>query len=178
MKLIGYGLAVLAIALMPAAASAQEAVDWAKLDTSAWKVCDEKCSIEAIDASSSVVILHDRGELSEAEAKALYRAIERGLKVEFFVGESNSVFEEMRSYAADIYEKWSATAPDDDTSMIGMGGCVMPAASKSPDFLALDPLVSGAAIVIVNNKISHDQVLAEAVSVASETEDFIQCKLH
>ncbi|WP_299592496.1 hypothetical protein [uncultured Tateyamaria sp.] len=111
------------------------------------------------------------------EAEALVAAVERGARVSVFVGEDNDLSREVIWYVDDIYQKWAATAPDTDTSMLGMGGCVMPL-TDIPAFIVTDPSQlkpNDAPALVVNGKVTNDEEVIVKASVVSETEDFIQC---
>lgn len=157
-----------------------EPLNWDSLSTASWGECASACARQQMGAARSSVLFHTPYALTEDEAKALANAIGRGLKVEFFVGERNALFDEIDGYASDIFEKWAATADASDTSMVGMGGCVM-GADRLPQFVVTDPYQGAGgkkhAALIVNDKISHDPAKVAAAAEATQTEDFIQCRL-
>lgn len=176
---------ILAAALMVAAPGVleaedyPEALDWRGVSTQSWESCAQPCLLETIKAARSAVIFHSRGEMQGDEAKALAAAIQRGIRVEIYVGRANALSDEVIWFADDIYAKWAATADDQDTSMLGMGGCVM-GGTNTPAFLVTDPFTDGAvgspALVYKEKKTDKIDVVV-AASVVAETEDFIQCKL-
>lgn len=172
---------VLLAVTVPVMAMAEiEALDWSKLSTGSWPECGTGCAIDTINAAQSVVIFHTRGELTKPEAEALVAAVQRGARVSVFVGQENSLSKEVIWYVQDIYQKWAATAPDEDTSMLGMGGCVM-GATDAPAFIVTDPFgtkPNDAPALVVDGKKTGEISIAAEASVVSETEDFIQCYLH
>lgn len=173
-------LAVAAVAFLPTAALAEaEALDWNRTPTASWPACDQACAIDTIEAAQSVVIFHTKEALQQDEASALVGAIRRGARVEVYVGERNDLSEEVIMFAEDIYNKWAATAEDTDTSMIGMGGCVM-GATANPTFIVTDPFGwksnDAPALVVSGKKTDQLDIVADA-SVVAETEDFIKCKM-
>lgn len=156
-----------------------EALDWRSISPQSWPDCSQACALETISAAKSVVTFHTVGELELPEAKALVEAVERGLRVEIYVGRGSNLSEEVIMFADDIYQKWAATSDDEDTSMLGMGGCVM-GQTDHPSFIAADPFgwKSGEEpALIVQNKITHQIDIVAAASVVAETEDFIECKM-
>jgi len=175
-------LAVALLAVAPGVLLAEdypEALDWQGVSTQSWESCAQSCLLETIKSASATVIFHSKGELQRDEAKALVAAIQRGLRVEIYVGKANALSDEVIWFANDIYAKWAATADDQDTSMLGMGGCVM-AKTNAPTFLVTDPFTNAAAgaPALVYDKKKTDEIdVVVAASVVAETEDFIQCKL-
>lgn len=176
------GLAVALLAVVPGVLGAEdypEALDWRGVSTQGWDSCAQPCLLETIKAARSAVIFHSKGELQRDEAKALVAAIRRGIRVEVYVGKANALSDEVIWFADDIYAKWAATADDQDTSMLGMGGCVM-GRTSAPTFLVTDPFTNGAGgspALVYDAKKTDEIDVVVAASVVAETEDFIECKL-
>lgn len=175
-------LTVTLLAVVPGVLGAEdypEALDWRGVTTQGWDSCAQPCLLDTIKAAHSAVIFHSKGELQRDEAKALVEAIRRGIRVEVYVGKANALSEELIWFADDIYAKWAATADDQDTSMLGMGGCVM-GRTNAPTFLVTDPYTNGAGgspALVYDEKKTDEIDVVLAASVVAETEDFIQCKL-
>lgn len=171
---------VLALAFPVIAQAEVEALNWADVTPEAWDQCDQSCAIDTITGAKSVVIFHTNGQLQKDEAVALVAAVRRGLRVSVFVGEENNLSNEVINFTKDIYQKWAVTADDHDTSMLGMGGCVL-GATDTPSFIVVDPfnLKAGeSAAFVTQGRITADAEIAARASVIPETEDFIQCQLN
>lgn len=172
--------AFLVSALLPSAALAEaEALNWESVSTQGWAECGNECALDTIAAARSVVIFHTKSQLEKAEAQALVEAIRRGARVELYVGQQNNLSEEVGMFADDIYQKWEATADESDTSMIGMGGCVM-GSTDNPSFIVTDPFGwkgDDSPALVVNGKKTDQLDIAADASVVAETEDFIECKM-
>lgn len=151
--------------------------------------CDHDCQIEAVDNSQSVVIYHTRGQLSDSMADALLNAVRRKVRVEIFVGEPNEAFANSKTFMNGFFMTWNMVADDTDTSLLGMGACILDE-TDVPPFLVTDPFGwsdEDNPVLVESGQLRGTPKAVSAFSTETspsdfakkiETrEEFIQCKL-
>lgn len=143
------------------------------------ETCEHQCQIELVNEAQAVVMYHTRGILSEDMANAMMDAVRRKVRVEIFVGRPDETYANIKSFMTGFFLTWNATAADDDTSLLGMGACIL-GNTQTPAFLVTDPFQWGPnespALVESGALTRSFEDVAEFANIV-DTEEFIQCKL-
>lgn len=143
------------------------------------ETCDHLCQIDFVNDAQAVVMYHTRGILSEDMATAMENAVRRKVRVEIFVGRPDETYANVKSFMNGFFRTWNATSADDDTSLLGMGACIL-GNTQTPPFLVTDPFSWGPnekPVLVKSGSVTRDlDDVAEFANIV-DTEEFIQCKL-
>lgn len=141
--------------------------------------CDHECQLQVIANAKSVVMYHVRGPIPTDIADELTKAVRRKVRVEAFVGQPNETYGDLSRFMEGYFSAWNKTASDEDTTLLGMGACILALTDSAP-FLVSDPFrwVDGEHPALVQGGVLEDdyEKVSEFANIV-DTEDFIQCKL-
>lgn len=157
------GLALLSASAMPAAA----------------ETCEHQCQIDLVKQAQSVVMYHTRGIVSEDMADALMSAVRRKVRVEVFVGRPDETYANLKSFMDGFFLTWNATASDSDTTLLGMGACIL-GNTQADAFLVTDPFQWKSAdhpALVDSGELTRDLAKVAEYANIVDTEEFVQCKL-
>lgn len=143
------------------------------------ETCKYQCQIKLVNEAQAVVMYHTRGILSENMANAMINAVRRKVRVEIFVGRPDETYANMKSFMTGFFLTWNAIVADDDTSLLGMGICVL-GNTPVPPFLVTDPFQWGPnenPALVKNGVLTRRFKDVDEFANIIDTEEFIQCKL-